>query len=83
MVCVIFMREQTTDELIAQAKELLRKLKERDFLLKKWLNSRGTQPATTEELVRRRKVEKILNQILILLALLVVFLLGLYGLIER
>jgi hypothetical protein len=77
------MREQTTAELIAEAKELLRKLKERDIALKKWLYSRGTQPATTEELVRQRKEEKILKQILILLALLIVFLLGLYCLIER
>jgi hypothetical protein len=82
MVCVVFMREQTTEELIAEAKELLRKLKEGDIVLKKWLHSPGTKLENAEELLMRRKVEKILKQIFILLALLIAFLIGLYGLTE-
>ncbi len=81
MVCALLMTDQTTEELLAEAEDLLHQLHERDVLLKRWRISAGKKLENIKDFLKRRK-ERLLKEICILTALLLVFLLGLYRLIE-
>lgn len=83
MVCALsLMTDQTTEELLAEAEDLLRRLREREVVLRRWRLSAGRKLESVKDFLKRRK-ERLLKEICLLTALLLLFLLALYWLIER
>lgn len=76
------MTDQTTEELLAEAEDLLRKLQEREVVLRRWRLSAGKKLESIKDFLNRRK-ERLLKEICLLTALLLLFLLAFYWLIER
>ena len=77
VICAIFMTDQSTEELLAEAEDLLQQLHERDIVLRRWRISAGKKLGTIKDFLKRRK-EQLLKEICVLTALLLLFLLGLY-----